>query len=188
MRKLLMLVVATVGIMTFSISAMAQSGAMGAGACCREGSPSIPQDQQCIILHQVGENENLHILAAYYYGDARAWRQIYNVNKKQIRNPNKIMVGQVLRIEVPPCWSPRFDLQEFMRLEQRRKDMLGKAKEVQREIIRTEKVESKITVSLEEEEPEEAEETGGGGDTGGGGEGGSQEIQIQVGGEGGGGE
>lgn len=134
----------------------AQAPGMGpvtSGVCCREGVPSVPADHPCELLHQVGPGENLHVLAAYYYGDARAWRRIYELNKKQIRNPNKIMVGQVLRIEVPPCWSPRFPLEEFLRIEQRRKELLSHAPgERPREIRKTEVVETTVTVSFEEEE------------------------------------
>jgi len=130
---------------------------LGGGACCGEAAAKVP-GQPCVLLHEVGPGESLYILSAYYYGDARGWRRIYDANRKQIKNPNKIMVGQVLRIKVEPCWSPRFDLQEFLRLERRRKEAL-KAEQVPKRIIKTrEEVETKVTVTLEEEEEEEETE------------------------------
>jgi uncharacterized membrane protein YgcG len=100
---------------------------MASGACCNNGVATVPSGQQCLLLHQVEAGENLHILAAYYYGDARAWRRIYELNKKTIRNPNRVQAGQVIKIEIPPCWTPRFDMQEFLRLEKRREALMKRA-------------------------------------------------------------
>lgn len=123
------------------------------GMCCQNGIPQVPQGQQCVILHQVGPGENLHILAAYYYGDARAWQRIYNFNRKTIRNPNNIKAGQVLRIEVPPCWTPRFDLQEFIRIEEARAAVLKTSTGEPARIHRTkETVEPKVNLEVETEE------------------------------------
>lgn len=88
-----------------------------------EPAPSVtpvPAGQQQFRLHKVGKDENLHILAAYYYGDARQWTKIYDLNKKKIRNPNTLEVGQMLKIDVPPGWQPRFNLPEFMDKERKR--------------------------------------------------------------------
>lgn len=131
MRKLWMMA-AIAGSFFICTLGSAQTGAISpgtitAGACCNQGVPTVPAGQQCLLLHKVGPGENLHILAAYYYGDARAWRRIYELNKKTIRNPNKIVAGQILRIEIDPCWTPRFDLQEFLRLETRRMELLKRA-------------------------------------------------------------
>jgi hypothetical protein len=119
---------------------------------------SIPAGQKCLLLHQVGPGENLHILAAYYYGNARAWRQIYNLNKKSIKNPNRIRAGQIIKIEVAPCWTPRFDLQEFMRLEQRRAELIRRPGQKIREYRTTEVIDTKITVIIEEGAEVEEEE------------------------------
>jgi len=57
-------------------------------------------------LHQVQSNDNLHLLAAYYYGDARQWVQILNTNRDGIQNPSVIQPGQILRISLSPSWNP----------------------------------------------------------------------------------
>jgi len=67
-----------------------------------------------IRLHEVKAGENLHLISAYYYGDARQWKKIWNFNKKEIRNPNIIRVGQIIKVEVPPGWKPKFDLEQYL--------------------------------------------------------------------------
>ncbi|MGH7371384.1 MAG: LysM peptidoglycan-binding domain-containing protein, partial [Candidatus Methylomirabilales bacterium] len=57
-------------------------------------------------LHQVQSNDNLHLLAAYYYGDARQWVQILDTNRDGIQNPSVIQPGQILRISLSPSWNP----------------------------------------------------------------------------------
>src|SRR3990172_9341636 len=47
-------------------------------------------------LHQVQSNDNLHLLAAYYYGDARQW-------------------GQILHISLSPSWNPSEPYNEWRR-------------------------------------------------------------------------
>jgi len=124
--------------------------------CCEQGVPNIPVAQQCMILHPVMEGENLHMLAAYYYGDARAWRVIYQYNKKRIRNPNVIRVGQVLQVYVDPCWAPRFSLEDFKALEFRRKEILmsdSKAK-MRTRVVKTELESKVVQVGLEDIEEE----------------------------------
>ncbi|MFQ5881075.1 MAG: LysM peptidoglycan-binding domain-containing protein [Candidatus Methylomirabilales bacterium] len=58
-------------------------------------------------LHQVQPTDNLHLLAAYYYGDARQWARIFETNRDAIKNPNLIHPGQIFRILLPPGWTPR---------------------------------------------------------------------------------
>jgi len=67
-----------------------------------------------VRLHQVKAGENLHLISAYYYGDARQWKKIWNFNKKEIRNPNIIRVGQIIKVEVEPGWKPKFDLDQYL--------------------------------------------------------------------------
>ncbi len=161
-RKLSMVMVAAAVVLFVSSGvAFAQVVAptpVAGAVCCSDGKPNIPAGQQCLVLHQVGPGENLHVLAAYYYGDARAWRLIYNVNQRTIRNPNTIYAGQVLRVEVPPCWSPRFDLQEFLALEQRRVEALNvKEEDKGQTIVVREVVKPTVTVVVEEEVDEKDE-------------------------------
>ena len=132
---------------------------MGPGSGAPVAAP--PPGQKIIRLHQVSEGENLHMLAAYYYGDARAWPRIYNLNKKKIRNPNIIRVGVILNIEVEPGWKPRFDLAEFKLKEKKRQAAIEQAKMEKPTIIReTQTIIPTITPLTELEEEEEEERPG----------------------------
>jgi nucleoid-associated protein YgaU len=48
--------------------------------------------------HTVARHETLFSLARTYYGNASKWRDIYEANRSQISDPNKIKVGQKLVI------------------------------------------------------------------------------------------
>jgi nucleoid-associated protein YgaU len=50
------------------------------------------------FLYEVRTNDNLHWLAARFYGDARQWVRIYHANREGVRNPNLLRTGQRLRI------------------------------------------------------------------------------------------
>jgi hypothetical protein len=60
------------------------------------GSPGLPEPQDA--LHEVMPGDNLHLIAGYYYGDARQWERIWEANRAPIPNPNRIARGMVLRI------------------------------------------------------------------------------------------
>ncbi|MDZ4340157.1 MAG: hypothetical protein U1B94_08085 [candidate division NC10 bacterium] len=64
--------------------------------------PAIPVEAR----HQVQASDNLHLLAAYYYGDARQWVQILKANEGGIKYPSVIHPGQILRILLSPDWNP----------------------------------------------------------------------------------
>ena len=53
-----------------------------------------PQD----ALHQVMPGDDLRLIAGYYYGDTRQWERIWQANRDQIPNPNRIRRGTLLRI------------------------------------------------------------------------------------------
>jgi hypothetical protein len=150
MTRKRVLVAMAAGLWLLALMARAQD--TPAGVCCNNGVALAPQGQPCILLHRVGPGENLHILAAYYYGDARAWQRIYALNKKTIGNPNRIRAGQILRIEVPPCWTPRFDLQEFIRIEEARAVLVAPTTGERAKVhVSRETVEPKVSLSVEEE-------------------------------------
>lgn len=71
------------------------------------------------VRHVIDPRENLHILAAYYYGDPRQWQRIYQENRSVIRNPNRLPGGQTLQISVGESWRPRFSYQEWLQLAHR---------------------------------------------------------------------
>jgi len=52
--------------------------------------------------HKIAAGEDLHLLAAYYYGNARLWRLIYEANRKIISNPNMLTKGITIVIPAPP--------------------------------------------------------------------------------------
>jgi hypothetical protein len=60
------------------------------------GSPESAEPQDA--LHEVLPGDNLHLIAGYYYGDARQWERIWQANRKPIPNPNRIERGMVLHI------------------------------------------------------------------------------------------
>jgi hypothetical protein len=69
-------------------------------------APADPQD----TLHQVLPGDDLHLLAGYYYGDARQWERIWQANRDQVSNPNRIRRGTLLRIpDVTPPAEPYAD-------------------------------------------------------------------------------
>lgn len=54
------------------------------------------------FLYEVKRNDNLHWLAAKFYGDARQWVRIYQANRERVRNPNLLGIGQQLLIPANP--------------------------------------------------------------------------------------
>jgi nucleoid-associated protein YgaU len=48
--------------------------------------------------YTVAGGDSLSSIAAKYYGDATKWPVIYEANRSQIQDPDRISVGQVLRI------------------------------------------------------------------------------------------
>jgi len=48
--------------------------------------------------HTVAKKDTLYAIARTYYGDHRRWKDIYEANRADISDPNKIRVGQRLLI------------------------------------------------------------------------------------------
>jgi len=48
--------------------------------------------------HVVQQGDTLSKLAAHYYGDATLYPRIFDANRDVLTDPNKIRVGQKLRI------------------------------------------------------------------------------------------
>ncbi len=48
--------------------------------------------------HTVAKKDTLYAIARSYYGDHRRWKDIYEANRSDISDPNKIRVGQRLLI------------------------------------------------------------------------------------------
>jgi len=85
-------------------------GALPAGATYEGG----------VVSHPItSDQENLHLLAGYYYNNPREWKRIYNDNRGVIRNPNRLPVGQMLKIQVGEGWKPRFTYAEWLQMANR---------------------------------------------------------------------
>jgi hypothetical protein len=105
-------------------------------------------------LHQVQSNDNLHLLAAYYYGDARQWVQILNTNRDGIQNPNLIQPGQILRISLSPKWNPS---EPYMEWRRRVGETIAPARLIAPEVLREHPTPSKALPPVEASPPEPEE-------------------------------
>ena len=63
-------------------------------------APAAPKEQ----THTVVKGDTLSKISKEFYGNANAYMKIFNANKDQLKDPDKIQVGQVLRI--PPKDEP----------------------------------------------------------------------------------
>lgn len=57
-----------------------------------------PPEEGKFTVHEVQPRETLSAIAIRYYNDATAWKAIYAANRYKIDDPDKIYVGQTLRI------------------------------------------------------------------------------------------
>ncbi len=64
------------------------------------GNIGAPSELPEYKVHIVEAGENLHLLSAEYYNNARLWYRIYNANRDRIEDPNIIHPGQKLLIPV----------------------------------------------------------------------------------------
>ena len=54
------------------------------------------------FTYEVKKDDNLHWLAAKFYGDPRLWVRIYESNRAKLQNPNLLRIGQQLSIPPSP--------------------------------------------------------------------------------------
>ncbi len=80
-----------------------------------EPGPGAEEPSTVEALHQVQTTDNLHLLAAYYYGDARQWVRILDTNRAAIQHPSVIHPGQILRIFLSPGWTPEENYTDWKR-------------------------------------------------------------------------
>jgi len=66
----------------------------------KAGSSSVSLDPKDQRTYTVVKGDSLSKIAKDLLGDARKWRAIYELNKDQIKNPDLIYPGQVLKL--PP--------------------------------------------------------------------------------------
>ena len=63
------------------------------------GSSTAPAPAQpAARTYTVAAGDSLSKIAKSVYGDAKQWRKIFEANKDQIKNPDLIHPGQVLKI------------------------------------------------------------------------------------------
>lgn len=48
--------------------------------------------------YTVVAGDNLTKIAKHFYGNANAWKQVFDANRDQLSDPDRIRVGQVLKI------------------------------------------------------------------------------------------
>jgi nucleoid-associated protein YgaU len=53
-------------------------------------------------MHEVRSGETLSGIAKHYYGAASQWRRIFDANRDQIEDPDRIRVGWKLKIPAKP--------------------------------------------------------------------------------------
>lgn len=86
-------------------------------------SPASPDTLDADALHEVAPGDNLHLIAGYYYGDARQWERIWRANRRQVPNPNVIGRGTLLL--VPEITVPEEPYAEFVARVRRAPDRVG---------------------------------------------------------------
>jgi nucleoid-associated protein YgaU len=59
-----------------------------------------PADNQYTQWHEVVSGDSLWKIAKKYYGDANQWRRIFEANRDQIENPDRIQPGW--KLAIPP--------------------------------------------------------------------------------------
>ncbi len=77
--------------------------------------PGAVQDGQ-IVSHPLTGEENLHLLAAFYYNNPRRWKEIYEQNRHLLRNPNRLPGGVTIKIQVAETWKPLLPWDQFYQL------------------------------------------------------------------------
>jgi len=63
-----------------------------------EKAPSQGKSWDATQWHVVEAGDTLSKIAQRYYGDASLYRQIFEANRDQLKDPDLIKVGQKLRI------------------------------------------------------------------------------------------
>jgi nucleoid-associated protein YgaU len=64
-----------------------------------QDKPATPQGENPYAqYHTVVKGDTLSKIAQKYYGDAALYPQIFEANRDTLKDPNKIQVGQRLRI------------------------------------------------------------------------------------------
>jgi hypothetical protein len=84
---------------------------VGVWALTPQPAPAATAAAAGDLLHEVAPGDGLRLIAGYYYGDTRQWTRIWNANRDQLRNPNRLERGSVLVI--PRAVAPAEPYAEF---------------------------------------------------------------------------
>lgn len=49
-------------------------------------------------IYTVVAGDSLSIIAAHFYGDAKAWKALFDANRDQLADPDQLQPGQMLKI------------------------------------------------------------------------------------------
>ena len=66
----------------------------GSSTAPAPATPSAPEPK----TYTVAAGDSLSKIAKSVYGDAKQWRRIFEANRDQIKNPDLIHPGQILKI------------------------------------------------------------------------------------------
>ncbi len=70
----------------------------------QSGSSSTAETvQPAGTTHTVEKGESLSLIAKHHYGKSSLWPRIYDANRDQLDDPDKIKPGQVLKIPAAPA-------------------------------------------------------------------------------------
>jgi hypothetical protein len=92
---------------------------LGAAAPASPASPAASPAFEALpreVQHEVERGQDLHLIAGYYYGDARRWEQIWQSNRDVIKNPNRITPGMVLRVPVDRNWKQDLSFADWLKI------------------------------------------------------------------------
>jgi len=60
--------------------------------------------------YKIGKNETLQKISQKFYGTTKKWITIYNYNKDVLKGPDKVRVGQVIKIPLEGMKEPKENL------------------------------------------------------------------------------
>jgi nucleoid-associated protein YgaU len=64
----------------------------------QSGASSTAPAAETYEIYEVKSGDSLSRIAKHAYGDANAWKQIFDANTNILKDPNKIFPGQKLKI------------------------------------------------------------------------------------------
>ncbi|HEY7678039.1 MAG TPA: hypothetical protein VIG69_13270, partial [Candidatus Methylomirabilis sp.] len=94
--------------------ALAGAAAAGSAPPPPGGGPAF-QNLPREVLHEVERGQDLHLIAGYFYGDARQWERIWQANRDVVKNPNRLQPGMILHVPVDRDWNQSLSYGEWFK-------------------------------------------------------------------------